>query len=363
MLRVNCELRAVVSFISSLLLICAICSGCEGPEGPSGPQGPEGAEGPQGPEGPEGPRGPSPVIIVPDDYAGIGEALSAIPNEGGTVYVKAGTYILSSGIHIDRSNITILGEQGTLLQLDDNVNQPVFLLGTDAEVPSTIRENIRIASLEIDGNQLSQDQETDPIRPWIRNNGIDVRMVNGLWIENVVVHDARSGGIVVSWNSSRIFIANSVFYGNFFDGIALYASEDILVSDFLCSENGAAGLSLDNKLSYVSFDNGLIRNNGDVGIFIRDSADLSFHGITVSNNQNHGCFMSHNTTGTGTGVERIFFGDSSFLDNIGYGLVLASPVTDSPNNTVIGSLFSGNTLGCINVDPSGALSQSANICQ
>jgi parallel beta-helix repeat protein len=348
MLRANGKLRALSNFYSLLFLIWFVFSGCEGPDGPPGP---------------EGPPGSSPTIIVPDDYTSIGEALSAIPNEGGTVYIKAGTYILSSGIHVDRSNVTIYGERGTLVQLADNVNQPVFLVGTEVEVPGSSRNNIRIANLEIDGNQQSQDFETDPNRPWIRNNGIDVRMVNDLWIENVVIHDARSGGIVVSWNSSRIFITDSVFYGNFYDGIALYTSEDILVSNFLCSENGAAGISLDNKLQYVSFNNGIIKNNADVGIFIRDSIDLSFHDVTVADNQNHGCFMSHNTIGTGTGVNRIFFGDSSFLDNTGYGLVLASPTSESPNNTVTGSLFSGNTLGCIDIDPNGTLSQSGNVCQ
>lgn len=121
---------------------------------------------------------------------------------------------------------------GTLLRLEADVNQPVILIGSDEENPSVSIENISVKVLEIDGNMSAQDSETDPNRPWIRNNGIDVRAVTDLHISEVDVHHARSGGVVVSWDSKIIYIDKSSFHHNYFDGIALYASEDIIVSDF-----------------------------------------------------------------------------------------------------------------------------------
>jgi hypothetical protein len=177
-------------------------------------------EGKRGPVGPQGPSGASPVTIVPDDVATIQQGIDSLPEEGGTVYIRAKTYLLSRGIHINRSNVTITGEQGVRVRLTDHVNQPVFLIGTDEETATASIENIRISNIEIDGNKDYQNSETDPDRPWIRNNGIDVRMVYNLWIDNVDIHDARSGGVVVSWKSQRIFISNSSFHHNFFDGIA-----------------------------------------------------------------------------------------------------------------------------------------------
>lgn len=337
------EIRWVLILITAAFAIS--CGSCEGPVGPRGP------------------RGLSPVIMVPDDAKTIQKAIDSLPSTGGTVYIKAGTYVLHQGIHVNRSNVTLRGEQGVLVKLGDHVNQPVFLIGTDQETAATITENITISDIEIGGNKDFQDRETDPERPWIRNNGIDIRKVNDLRMSAVDVHDAISGGIVASWGCNRIFLSNSCLHHNFFDGIALYDSEDVLVCDFMCYQNGAAGLSLDIKLKHVSFDNGSVKNNGDVGIFVRDSEDLSFHDLLIYGNGSHGCFLSHHELGTNTGVKRLFFESCSFLDNNGYGFWLGSPASESPGNSVVGCLFSGNTLGAIQIDPEGELYQEANIFQ
>jgi hypothetical protein len=316
-----------------------------------------------GPAGPDTPPEHSATVIVPDDVPTIHEAIDSLPPEGGTVYVRAGTYEVSGAVHIYRSNVTIQGEQGTRVRLGDHVNQPVFLVGDDEPVPTVTIENVKICCIEIDGNKNAQDQEGDITRPWIMNNGIDVRKVDGLWISEIDVHDARSGGVVVSFDCSRISILESMFHGNLFDGIALYASEDIHVSDFFCYDNAAAGLSLDNDLRLVSFCNGLIRNNGTVGIFARDSEDLSFHGLTVCCNLSDGCFLSHQDTIPDTGVRRLYFEGCSFLNNGRYGLWLASPESESPNNVVVACLFSGNCSGAMEIHPEGALYQEGNVFQ
>jgi len=295
----------------------------------------------------------------------IQQAIDALPDSGGTVHVKAGVYSISRAIHINRSNVTLKGEQGVKLQLTDHVNQPVILIGTDVETPTSAHEiyNIRICDIEINGNRENQDSETNPALPWIRNNGIDVRKSDNVWIENVNIHDTRSGGVVTSWNSDRIFISNSIFHHNFYDGIALYAGQDIQVSNILCHDNGNAGISIDNNLKNASFIGGIIRNNGDVGIFVRDAEDLNFKNLMIKENGSHGCFLSHQATGNNTGIKRLFFGGCSFLSNKGYGLWLASTVADSQDNTVGSSIFIGNTTGCTKVDPGGELTELSNSCK
>jgi nitrous oxidase accessory protein NosD len=346
-------------WLASLALIVGMTlAGCSWKDGGEGVRNPVG---PQGPADPLDPPDPSPCITVPDDVATIQQAIDSLPLEGGTVRVRAGTYVVAQGIHVNRSNVTILGEQGVVVRLGEHVNQPVFLIGTDEEIASTVTENIRISEMQIDGNKDFQDSETDPARPWIRNNGIDVRMVRDLRIDNVDIHHARSGGVVVAWKSRRIFISNSCFHHNFFDGIALYDSEDIQVSNFICYENEAAGLSMDSELRHVLFDNGSVKNNGDVGVFARDSEDLSFHSLLIFGSASDGCFLSHATLGTDTGVKRLFFLGCSFIDNGRYGFWLASPASESPDNAVIGCLFSGNASGAIEVHPDGELNQEANI--
>jgi parallel beta-helix repeat protein len=289
-----------------------------------------------------------------------------LPVAGGTIYLKAGDYSLTSGLHIHRSNVAILGEQGTLLRLGEHVNQPVALVGTDIESPTIIDiiENIKVANLEIDGNRANQDSEIDPQRPWIRNNGIDIRAVENLWVENVNIHDARSGGIVASWKSRSIFISNSSIHQNQIDGIALYDSEDIVVSNFLAYDNiDGAGISLDNNLKQVSFNGGLLKNNGTHGIFARDSEDINFHDLMIYQNSSDGAYLHHKSPGSDTGVKRFFFQGCSFFDNSGYGFWLRAPASDSPNNTIIGCVFENNTSGCIKEDPGAYLFQAAIICR
>jgi polygalacturonase len=118
----------------------------------------------------------------------------------------------------------------------------------------------------LNGNKEAEDSEIHPTKPWLRNNTIDIRAINNLVIENVNAYNARSGVIIASWDCERISIRNSSFHHNSFDGIALYSSRHLLISDFLCYANNAAGLSLDNRLIDVSFSNGSIYENKDVGI-------------------------------------------------------------------------------------------------
>lgn len=354
-------------FLMSLVLF-ALVFGClfEGEEGDPGPKGDPGPPGEVGAEGNPGSQGFSPVFIVPHDYSSIQTAIDELPSEGGTVYVKAGTYEIIQGIHINRSNVTIIGEQGTVVLLGDNVNEPVILIGTDEQPPAIsapIIQNIFISTIEIDGNRVGQNSETDIERPWIRNNGIDVRKISDLTINSVRVHSTISGGIVISINSNRVYILNSSCYDNEFDGIALYTSEDIFVSNFFSFQNGYAGLSLDNDLKFITFNDGFIKNNGKVGIFVRDAEDLYFHDLIISENQEHGCFLANNTNIPDSGVKRLFFDSCSFIENNGYGLSLNSSSVDSPNNAVVSCLFSGNVSGSIYIEEGGELYMEANIFQ
>lgn len=144
-------------------------------------------------------------------------------------------------------------------------------------------------------------------------------------------------------NSSNIFIDNVQCSSNFFDGIALFASENIFVTNFICCFNNAAGLGLDNKLKDVLFANGIIKGNKDVGIFARDVDHLNFNDLVVKNNRSHGCFFSHGSPSSSTGCKYFFFLGCSFLGNKGLGLFFDSNATISSDNCVVGCRFKGNT--------------------
>jgi len=268
--------------------------------------------------------------------AAIQKAIDTLPPSGGSIFLPAGKYKLDGMVHINRSYVSIRGEQGTILVLKDGVKQPNILIGSDAQKPDPKKKisHVTISNLELDGNKDKQDSEFHPTKPWLRNNTIDIRGVDDLRIENVDAHHARSGGIVASWDCERIWIRGSAFHHHFFDGIALYTSDGIIVSDFYCYENNSAGVSLDNKLMNVTFTNGHIYKNKDCGVFARDCIAVNFRNILFRDNGDHGAFLAHQVYPKGhpkqdeivpdSGMIDCVFTSCSFIKNGGYGVCFSS---------------------------------------
>lgn len=305
----------------------------------------------------------------------IQKAIDNLPKEGGTVFIPAGKYVLDGMVHINRSNVNLRGETGTLLVLADGVKQPILLIGSDAQNPSGKEKihDVTVSSIEFDGNMDKQDSEYHPTKPWLRNNTIDIRGVVDLRVENVDCHHARSGGIVASWGCERIWIRGSSFHHNFFDGIALYTSDGIIVSDFNCYENNSAGLSLDNKLKNVTFSNGHIYKNKDCAIFARDCTAVSFRNLHIHDNGEHGAFLAHQVYPEGhkkenqivpdSGMHDCSFTSCSFVNNGGYGVCFSSTSEMSSGNAIIGCLFSHNKESAVSDVEDGILIQSGNVEQ
>jgi len=319
----------------------------------------------------------SAIEVSPDAPGGaraaIQAAIDSLPESGGTVFLPAGRYVLDGMVHLNRSHVRLQGESGTVLALADGVMQPNLLIGSAAQKPTAAEKisHVTVSGVEFDGNKAKQDSEFHPTKPWLRNNTIDIRGVDDLRILDVDCHDARSGGVVASWSCERIIIRGSSFHHNFFDGIALYSSRDILVSDFFCFGNDSAALSLDNKLCNVTFSDGHIFENNDVGIFARDSTKLSFRNLQIYDNKLHGVFIAHQVYDKGhpkedqivpnSGMIDNSFVGCSFHNNVGWGLFFASNPELSWGNSVTNCTFGGNTEGAIRRVSEEVLVQSGNV--
>lgn len=250
-----------------------------------------------------------------------------------------------------------------VLQLANEANQAVILIGNTLEVGNSapLMTNVVVRDIAIDGNKAQQSSEFTPGMTWLRNNGIDVRYVSGLVIENVYIHDARSGAIVVSWDSTNIRVSNSLLQTNFFDGIALYTSTDILVSNCDLSLNTAAGISIDNNLRNTRFQNCLVHHNSDVGIFQRWTTNVSYDGCQVYSNANHGAFLSWNSPTTGTGVINTTFTNCQITNNVGRAINLDSPAPESTGTLVASTTIYGNTATPFSGPNGGSLPQCSQI--
>ena len=277
-----------------------------------------------------------------DDFEQVEQSIRDDDSAQLIVVIKPGEYELTDTFHINRSQVTLIGESAKLV-LAPGVNKPVIAIGTQEETPiidSQIHDII-ITGISIDGSKETQTNELDEDQPWIRNNAIDVRAVKGLIVRNVTCNNARSGGLVISWACQNVLVEGSRFNHNYFDGVAYYASSQVTTIDCTMLKNRSAGISLDNDLSDVSFIRCQLTENGDVGVFARHCRNLRFLECNIRKSENWALFLAHDQNGHG--VHQTTLQNCLITENNG-GLRLASETEkQSSGIRIISTCFSSNS--------------------
>jgi parallel beta-helix repeat protein len=92
-------------------------------------------------------------------------------------------------------------------------------------------------------------------------------------------------------------VSDYAAWDNHFDGLAAYVTEDSLFTQMVLRDNHGAGLSLDHKFNHNTISDTILADNG-CGIFMRDSRENLFQGVTIRNSREHGVFMSQAATNT-----------------------------------------------------------------
>lgn len=293
------------------------------------------------------------IVTVPDQMGDIVAAVSSL-NDGGTVYVRARAdcYIVSAPIHISNSNVSLIGEEGACIKLADNANVPVIIIGSSLEtVPDTDHiNNVYVSGFTVDGNKNNQRDATGSDEaeglPNIKINAIAVRGADEVWLDRLILKNARSGGLVISQQSQNVFVQDTIFSDNFFDGLAIDGGGQVLVNNFISQDNGFSGVSIDTGSSGVLLQSGLIERNGDNGIFIRFTRESQFKDLTITDNCNFGIFASHADPGGLEGLVEIAFSELDVYRNMSAGFQYAtSEANGSTGNALTNSRFGGNAGG------------------
>jgi len=291
------------------------------------------------------------------DATDIQRQIDVLPASGGLVQLEPGEYVCHATLVIDRDNVQLRGAGSTtILRLADGANVPVLVLGGLAEQPTTQRRNIHVSDLTIDGNRALQDSEVDPINPYLRNNGISLRHVENCTVERVVIHSARSGGLVTEKGCRSVTVRDVTSYDNQYDGLAGYETEDSLFTHLQLFNNCAAGLSFDLGFGHNTLRDVLIYGDENLcccpcaahatsGIFMRDSCANWFHDITIRGCHENGVFLAQVNDDSNTPASGNYFSHLIVTGCGGAGL----RVNDAScvDNWVIGAEFRGNAGGCI----------------
>jgi hypothetical protein len=244
-------------------------------------------------------------ISVPPGAGGTGiqSALNALP-AGGEVVLSAGKYLVQQPIMLNSDRQTLRGAgASTVLYLADGANCPVVILGSLSKHADHPTKGLRLADLLIDGNRLNQQKEYWRFLPegaGVYNNGVDIWGADSATVERIVCCHCRSGGMVASARTRRLTVRDYTAFDNQFDGLACYLTEESHFSHLNLHDNLAAGISLD-----LNFNNNVIQDTvlagDDVGIFMRQSCNNVFEGVTIQQSRQHGVFMAESGVQTKAG--------------------------------------------------------------
>jgi parallel beta-helix repeat protein len=255
----------------------------------------------------------------PDAATVINAALSAMRN-GGELFLKAGTYHLSSPIYLpNRWNILITGEgNSTILSASGTFQGVIYFLGSS---------NCTVRSLTIDGGMPTYTAE-----------GITITSSKYITVEDVKIEHCLSDAIS-SYQAPYIIIRSSTIVNNggptspagFGDGIGLDTSSNSTITDNIIEGNylngiwitstGAsvstgdviegnqvnynaaaggnwAGITIGTTTGVVNdtiIRNNVIGNNHALGIWCLYANKLNITGNHIFNNHDEGISLSHSS--------------------------------------------------------------------
>jgi hypothetical protein len=240
---------------------------------------------------------------------GIQQALDKL-GVGGQVVLQAGTYLVHQPIILrqDRQRLCGAGLE-TILFLADNANCPVVILGPPKNKAKGPTEGLDVGHLLVDGNRTHQQKELWRVLPngaHINNNGVQVCDVVDATLEQIVCRHCRSGGLVSTGRTRRLTVRDYTAYDNQFDGLACYRTQDSHFNQLNLHDNLAAGISLDLEFDHNVIVGAVLTDN-DLGLFMRDSHDNVFAGVTVRHSRHDGVFMAQ-AGGAGPSGWRLFPG-------------------------------------------------------
>jgi hypothetical protein len=271
----------------------------------------------------------------------------------GEVVLSAGQYEIFRPLLLRHGHQTLRGSgPATVLHLANGANCPVVVLGPPIDGPKTPASRLRLADLLIDGNRRQQKVEE-----WraaddgseINNNGVHVWNANDVTVERVICCRCRSGGLVAA-DVRGLRVSDFQSYDNQFDGLACYQAQDSRFDGLRLHDNLAAGISLDLGFNHNCITNAVLMSN-DLGIFMRDSRDNLFQGLTIAGSRHDGVFMAQAIIPTAKGWQLV--PDTQCTGNHFETLLIrdcggtAFQVNDASctNNTISGAVFLRNIRG------------------
>jgi hypothetical protein len=248
------------------------------------------------------PLSSSVVLPASASEAQIQKTLDQLP-VGGEVILSPGIYEISKPLLLSRNTVTLRGSgRTTILHLANGANCPVIILGPALNEPQHPAAHLTLSSLLIDGNRKNQKTEhwkSAGDGSQMNNDGVEIWNASDVTVEHVVCCRCRSGGLVTA-KVRRLQVTDFDAFDNHYDGLACYETEQSHFDALRLHDNLAAGISIDLNFNHNVVRDAVLSCN-DLGIFMRDSNDNTFEGLTIARSRHDGVFMAQAVCRTAKG--------------------------------------------------------------
>jgi nitrous oxidase accessory protein NosD len=107
--------------------------------------------------------------------------------------------------------------------------------------------------------------------------------------------------MVTMATTRRLTVRDYTAFDNQFDGLACYLTENSDFSRLNLHDNLSAGISLDLNFNHNVIHDSVLTGN-DLGVFMRQSCNNVFEGLSIQRSRHHGVFMAQTFVGTPAGL-------------------------------------------------------------
>lgn len=233
------------------------------------------------------------------DFTDIQSAIDDLPAGGGVVYIKEGTYTITTAIIINVSNTAIIGA-GKSTKISTSID--------DKMIYALSKSGIYLSQFYVYGAGAGKDG----------NYGIILETCTDCVLDGVWVEHCGGSGIYISGGSGN-FIISCHSSSNSGNGIYPESSPGTIVIGCVCKSNGYSGIEAQSNDTVIS--NNYCSGNSEAGIEVYyGDRQVVTSNISVSNK--YGINIASSSTGTIVVSNSCTSNSTSQIINNGSGTVI-----------------------------------------
>jgi hypothetical protein len=193
-----------------------------------------------------------------------------------------GDYTLTSFLQIERSNVIVNGN-GAILNLDDNVNTPLIVIGSMVYDPA-IYENIIISDFTLNGNKANQSSDVCDGFDLIDTSALVIRSMHNIKVYRMNITNAYCSCINVCAISNNVNIANCALSSSNVSGVDIIEGS-IYVNVSECTMNSCVfGVSINNSNYIEIVENSFDSNQYGIHLYKATNVNISNNIINYCTN-------------------------------------------------------------------------------